>query len=154
MRIQILVSNDVYPPTFGLSARVFSLATALARSATVRITCAVPSRDRAPAVERVGAVEIRRVRTYHPTLLYHLQRARLVSDYLTAEIYRIFPGPLARAWDNEADVWQVESLNLTTTFERAPAGALRVYASQNVEAEWFERVGPPLAGRRQWVRTI
>jgi len=154
MRIQILVSNDVYPPTLGLSARVFSLATALAGSATVRLTCAVPSRDRAPAREQVGEVDIRRVRTYHPTFLYYLQRARLVSDYLTAEIYRVYPGPLARAWDAAADVWQVESLNLTTTFDRAPSGALRVYASQNVEAEWFERVGPPLVGRRRWVKRI
>lgn len=154
MRIQVLVSNDVYPPTFGLPLRVFSIARALARIATVRVTCAVGSRDRAPASERIDGVDIRRVRTYHPTLFYYLQQARLVSDYMTAEVYRVFPGPLARAWDAQADVWQIESLNLTTLLERAPEGALRVYSSQNVEAEWFERVGPPLAGRRRWVRRI
>jgi glycosyltransferase involved in cell wall biosynthesis len=154
MKIQVAVSNDVHPPTFGLSSRVWGLARAMARSEEVRLTCAVGSSSRAAAREPVGGVDIRRVRTGHPTLFYYLQKLRLLSDYVTADVYRAWPGALARQLDREADVWQIESLNLTPLLERAPSRALKVYASSNVEAEWFERVGPKVFGRRRWARRI
>jgi glycosyltransferase involved in cell wall biosynthesis len=154
LKIQVAVSNDVYPPTFGLSSRVWGLSRAMARSEEVRLTCAVGSSNQAAAREHVDGVDIRRVRPGHPTLFYYLQKLKLLSDYVTADVYRAWPGPLGRQLDREADVWQVESLNLTPLLERAPARALKVYASQNVEAEWFERVGPKVFGRGRWTRRI
>jgi len=154
MKVQVAVSNDVYPPTFGLSSRVWGLARAMSRSCEVRLTCAVGSSSLALAREIADGVEIRRVRTGHPTVFYYLQKLGLLSDYVTADVYRAWPGPLGRQLDREADVWQIESLNLTPLLERAPAGALRVYASQNVEAEWFERVGPRVINKSRWTKRI
>ena len=154
MRIQVAVSNDVYPPTFGLSSRVWGLARAMARTEQVRLTCAVGSRSRAPARQHADGVDIRRVRTGHPTLFYYLQKLKLLSDYVTADVYRAWPGSLGRQLDRDADVWQIESLNLTPLLERAPAKALKVYASQNVEAEWFARVGPKVFGRGKWTKRV
>lgn len=154
MRIQVLVTNDVYPPTFGLATRVFHLARALARRAEVRVTCSVRSRSRAAARETVDDVGIRRVRTYYATLFHYLERARLAPDYLVHAAFRAWPAPLLQAIDPDADVWQVESLALCGLLDRAPAGALRVYASQNVEAEWFERVGPAVWARGRWARYV
>jgi len=104
MRIQVAVSNDVYPPGFGLSSRVWGLARAMARSEEVRLTCAVGSRSRAASRQQVDGVDIRRVRTGHPTIFYYLQRLKLVSDYVTADVYRAWPGSLGRQLDREADV--------------------------------------------------
>jgi len=154
MRIQVLVTNNVYPPRFGLPMRVFHLARALARSATVRVTCAIKSRERALPRETVDEVDIRRVKTYHPTLFYYLQRARLVPDYFADWVYRVWPEPLIRACDQAANVWQVESLGLASLIDRAPVGALKVYASQNVEAEWFERVGEPVWYKSFWAYQV
>jgi len=154
MNLQVAVSNDVYPPTFGLSSRVWGLARAMGRTERVRLTCAVGSSSRAPARQQVENVEIRRVRTGHPTAFYYLQKLGLLSDYVTADVYRAWPGSLGRQLDREAEVWQIESLNLTPLLERAPAGTLRVYASQNVEAEWFERVGPKIFGRGRWAKRV
>jgi glycosyltransferase involved in cell wall biosynthesis len=154
MRIQVAVSNDVYPPTFGLSSRVWGLAHAMSRTEEVRLTCAVGSSSRAAAREKVQGVELRRVRTGHPTFFYYLQKLGFLSDYVTADVYRAWPGPLGRQLDREADVWQIESLNLTPLLERAPSRAIRVYASQNVEAEWFERVSPKIFGRGRWAKRV
>jgi glycosyltransferase involved in cell wall biosynthesis len=154
VRIQALVNQNVYPPVTGGTQRVLSLCRAMARSATVRIACAVNSRERAPRRESAGGVEIARVKTYHPTLLYYLQRARLLPDVLDHAVYRVLPRPLAFALDRAADVWQVDSLSLTAFFDHAPRSALKVYSSQNVEADWFERVGPPLVARRHWVGRV
>jgi glycosyltransferase involved in cell wall biosynthesis len=154
VRIQVLVTNNVYPPTFGLPMRVFHLARALAHGAQVRVTCAVKSRDSAARREHVDGVDIARVKTYHPTLFYYLQRARLVPDYFADWVYRVWSKPLTDACDDQADVWQIESLGLASLIDRAPRGALKVYASQNVEAEWFERVGEPVLGRGFWTRRV
>jgi glycosyltransferase involved in cell wall biosynthesis len=149
-----LATQNVYPPASGGAERTFQLCRAMAGTARVRIACAVNSRERAPRRETAGGVEIARVKTYHPTILYYLQRARLLPDALAHSIYRILPAPLSSALDRQADVWQVESLPLTAFFAHAPRATLKVYAAQNVEAEWFERVGPPLAARPYWVRRV
>src|SRR5262249_41670404 len=74
MNLQVAVSNDVYPATFGLSSRVWGLARAMARTERVRLTCAVGSSSKALAREQVENVDIRRVRTGHPTAFYYLQK--------------------------------------------------------------------------------
>jgi glycosyltransferase involved in cell wall biosynthesis len=154
VRIQVLTGNNVYPPTFGGPQRVFHLSRALARGALVRVCCAIKSRERVLRRERVGELDIVRVKTYHPTVFHHLQRARLVPDYLDHALYRLLPEPLLGAADRAADIWHVEGLGLTGLFAHAPRGALKVYGSQNVEAEWFERVGPALLARGYWERRV
>ncbi len=154
MRIQALISQNVYPPVLGGAQRVFHLCRAMARTARVRVACAVNARERARRRETADGVEIARVKTYHPTLFYYLQCARLVPDCLDHAVYRLWPWPLAGALDRDADVWQADSLSLTAFFVHAPRRALKVYSSQNVEAEWFARVGPPLVARAHWVRRV
>jgi glycosyltransferase involved in cell wall biosynthesis len=152
--VQGWVDNDVHPPTFGLSVRVFHLYRALARHRPVRVTCAVKRRDRGPARERAEGVELRRVKPYHPALFHYLERLRLAPLFLAHDAYRLWPARLTASADPEAQVWQFDSLALCSLYDRAPGGVLRVYASQNVEAEWFERVGPRLVARRRWGRVL
>ncbi|MEO6463529.1 MAG: glycosyltransferase, partial [Candidatus Eisenbacteria bacterium] len=73
---------------------------------------------------------------------------------LSAEGYRRWPGLFDRAGDAGADVFQVDSLPLSPLLRHAPAGALRVYGSQNVEMEWLERVGSAVARRPRWARWL
>ncbi len=152
--VQGWVDNDVYPPLFGLSVRVFHLYRALARSRSVHVTCAVKRRDRGTARETAHGVRLTRVKLYHPALFHYLERLRLAPLFLAQRAHRRWPGRLLGTADPEATIWQVDSLPLCALFERAPRGVRRVYASQNVEAQWFERVGPPLLGRRCWARVL
>lgn len=154
LKVQVVTVNDVHPPGFGGAARVFHLCRALARTEEVRVACVVGSRSRAPRHERVEGLEITRVKPYHPTLTHYLERAGLAADILGYDLYRRWPRPLLDALDPAADVWQVDSPVLGPYLERAPRGALRVYASHNVEAEWFERVGAPVVARRRWARRL
>lgn len=157
MRIQGIVDNNVYPPMMGHTARVWNLYRGLARHAGVghvRILSALKSRERATAREERDGVEIVRIRPWHPTAFAWLERAGLAPLFLAAEGYRRFPGPFVRAWDREADVLETDSLLLTPLLEHAPRGALRVYGSQNVEIEWFERVGPKLTRRERWAERL
>ncbi len=154
MKIQVLTAYNVYPPAFGGPARVFHLCRVLARGAEVRVACVVGMRDRAAARQRVTGVEIARIKPRHPALAYYLERAGLAPDVIGYDLHRRWPRPLLAALDAAAHVWHIESLVLTVFFEHAPRGALKVYASQNVEAEWFERVGPAVLFRGRWARRL
>jgi glycosyltransferase involved in cell wall biosynthesis len=154
MRIQVLTVHDPCPPIFGGSARVFHLCRALAQDAEVRVACVVGARSRAPRRETVAGFDVTRVTPYHPTLTYYWERARLLPDFLGHAFYRRWPGPLLGALDRQAAVWHLDSPVLASYWAHAPRGVLKVYASQNVEAEWFERVGPPLLARRHWARRL
>lgn len=152
--VQGWVDNDVHPATFGLAVRVLHLYRALARRRPVHLTCAVKRRDRGPAHERVDGVALARVKPYHPAFFYYLERLRLAPLFLAHAGYRRWPRRLVATADRDAAIWQFDSLPLCALYAHAPAGVRRVYASQNVEAEWFERVGPPLFARRRWAHLL
>jgi len=154
VRLQFVSVHDPSPPSFGGSARVFHLCRALARCAETRVACVVGARSRAARREQVEGFDLTRVKPYHPMLTYYLERARLLPDFLSHAGYRRWPRPLLDALDPGADVWLVDHPVLESYQARAPRGALRVYAAHNVEAEWFERVGPPLPARRHWERRL
>jgi glycosyltransferase involved in cell wall biosynthesis len=78
----------------------------------------------------------------------------VAPQFAAAEGYRRLPGPFARAWDARADVLEVDSLPLSPLLAHAPAGALKVYGSQNVEIEWLERVGSKVARQGRWARRL
>jgi glycosyltransferase involved in cell wall biosynthesis len=148
------VDNNIYPPTFGGSMRAFYLFRSLAREAEVSVICAVKRRDRAPQSERIEGIDLQRVKPYHPALFHYLERLRIAPLFLAHGVYGRWPGPLLPPESRSGDVWQIDSIALTSLFEHAPSGALKVYSSQNVEAEWFERVGAPLMARRRWGRRL
>ncbi|MGH7725987.1 MAG: glycosyltransferase [Candidatus Eiseniibacteriota bacterium] len=157
MRIQGIVDNNVWPAMMGHTVRVWNLYKGLAQRkdvAHVRVIAALKSRERAVRKEARDGVEIVRLKPWHPSVSAWLERAGLAPHFMAAEGYRRFPGTFVRAWDARADVLEVDSLLLTPLLEHAPAGALRVYGSQNVEIEWFERVGPRLAQRERWAARL
>lgn len=154
MRVQGWVDNNIFPPTFGGTVRSFYLYQNLARGAEVRVTCAVPRRDTAPGRERVDGIDLVRVKPYHPALFHYLEQLRLAPLFLAHGVYGRWPGKLLHGCDDGADIWQVDSIALTSLFDHAPSRALKVYSSQNVEAEWFQRVGSPLLARRHWGRRL
>ncbi|MEO6463007.1 MAG: hypothetical protein ABIP29_08010, partial [Candidatus Eisenbacteria bacterium] len=144
MRIQGVVDNNVWPPRMGHTVRVWHLYRELARLPgvdAVGVIVALKSRERAVALESREGVTIARIRPGHPSLFAWLERLGVAPLSLSAEGYRRWPGLFDRAGDAQADVFQVDSLPLSPLLRHAPAGALRVYGSQNVEMEWLERVG-------------
>jgi glycosyltransferase involved in cell wall biosynthesis len=157
MRIQGVVDNNVYPPLMGHTARVWNLYKGLARQpgvGAVRVVSAIKSRERAEAREERDGVSIVRVKPWHPTVFAWLEKAELAPLFLAAEGHRRFAQPFSRAWDRRADVFEVDSLLLTPLLAKAPRSALRVYGSQNVEAEMFERAAPPVLNRPLWQKRL
>lgn len=157
MRIQGVVDNNVYPPLMGHTARVWNLYKGLARRpgvSSVHVVSAIKSREKAAASEERDGVSIARVKTWHPTLFAWLEKAEIAPQFLAAEGHRRFTRPFSRVWDRRADVFEVDSLLLTPLLARAPREALRVYGSQNVEAEMFERSSPPVRNRGYWQKRL
>lgn len=144
------VDNDIQPATFGLTVRVSHLYRGLARRRPVSVTCAVPRRNRRAADETVDGVRLRRVKPYHPAAFHYLEQLRLAPLFLAHDAYRAWPARLLRTADPEAAIWQFDSLSLCGLADFAPGSVRTVYASQNVEAEWFEHVGPKLVARARW----
>ena len=154
MRIEAWADKNIYPATFGSSVRILNLLKNLTPYADVRVTCAQTRREDSAPTEEVGALKIRRVRPYHPAVFYYLERARLAPLFLAYSVFRRWPQTMLSETSGSADVWQIDSLSLTGLFDRAPAHALKVYSSQNVETEWFERVGAPLIAKPHWTRVL
>jgi glycosyltransferase involved in cell wall biosynthesis len=157
MRIQGVVDNNVYPPLMGHTARVWNLYKGLAQRPGVRavhVVSAIKSREEAEPYEERDGVSIARVKTWHPTLFAWLEKAELAPQFLAAEGHRRFARPFTRVWDRRADVFEVDSVLLTPLLARAPREALRVYGSQNVEVEMYERSGAPVRNRAWWLRKL
>jgi glycosyltransferase involved in cell wall biosynthesis len=157
VRITGVVDNNVWPPRLGVTVRTWNLYRGLARQAgvdRVTVVSALKSRERAPRAETREGVRIVRVKPWHPTLFAWLERAGLAPLSLAAVGHRLAPGLVTHAFDAEADVLEVDSLNLTPLLAHAPRGALKVYGAQNVEAEWAAQVGGPVASRPRWVRQV
>jgi glycosyl transferase family 4/glycosyl transferase family 1 len=157
MRIQGIVDNNVWPPRMGHTVRVWHLYRELSLCpgvAAVSVVAALKSRERGQAREQRDGVTIARVRPGHPSVFAWLERLGVAPLSLSAEGYRRWPGTFARAWDERADVFEVDSLPLSPLLSYAPPGALRVYGSQNVEMEWLERVGSAVARRPRWARWL
>jgi glycosyltransferase involved in cell wall biosynthesis len=157
VRIQGAVDNNVWPPRMGVTVRVWNLYRGLARRPevdAVSIASALKSRERAVGREQREGVTIVRVKAWHPTLFAWLEQAGIAPLSLVAEGHRRLPGLVSRAFEGHADVLEVDSLNLTPLLAKAPPGTLKVYGAQNVEAEWFERVGTDVSRKERWARRL
>lgn len=135
MRLLAATDNDIFPPTFGGPQRTFGLLRGLAREHDVRALCVVPNRNAAPAEETAAGVRLRRRRAWYTSLAWRLERMRLAPVHVAAEWHAARAVSLARELGGGADVLLAE-INLTGLFGTGLA-RLEVYASQNVEYDYF-----------------
>lgn len=148
MLIHSAVDNDIHPPRFGGAQRSFGLARGLARRNSVRVLCVTPNRAVGPASEKVDGVELLRVKAWHTSLAWRLERARLAPLFAAEMGHRSNAARYAATLGTGADVLAAD-LNLAALLERSRA-PLRVYTSHNVEYDRFRSAAPPVAWRERW----
>jgi hypothetical protein len=146
--LQLACDNDIFPPLFGATQRLFGLARGMATRLDVRALCVVPNRSRGASAERVMNVDIRRVRSWHTSVAWWLERAGL-APFFTAEAgHRARASAYRAALGDRPDILMCD-LGLTGLFPGAEP-ALRVYHAHNVEAERWNSVAPRILGRERW----
>jgi len=146
--LQLACDNDIFPPLFGATQRLFGLARGMATRLDVRALCVVPNRSRGASAERVMNVDIRRLRSWHTSVAWWLERAGL-APFFTAEAgHRARAGAYREALGDRPDILMCD-LGLTGLFPGAEP-ALRVYHAHNVEAERWRSVAPRVWGRERW----
>ena len=158
MTLHLACDNDIFPPLFGATQRLFGLARGLASRMRVRVLCVVPNRSRGADAESVAGLEIRRVRSWHTSVAWWLERAGLAPMF-TAEAGHRRRATAYRAVLGEPPDVLVCDLALTGLFQEAGPGlrtgpgaspTLRVYHAHNVEAERWRSVAPRVWGRDRW----
>ena len=152
MTLHLACDNDIYPPLFGATQRLFGLARGMATRLDVRALCVVPNRSRGAAAERVSNVEIRRVRSWHTSVAWWLERAGLAPLFTAEAGHRRRAGAYRAVLGGSPDVLLCD-LGLTGLFPGAER-ALRVYHAQNVEAESWRAVAPRVWGRERWAARL
>lgn len=152
MLIHAAVDNDIHPPRFGGAQRSFGLARGLARRHAVRVLCVTPNRASGPASERVEGVELVRRKSWHTSLVWRLERARLAPLFAAEAGHRAHAARYAAALGPGADVLAAD-LNLAGLLARSGA-PLRVHTSQNVEYDRFRSSAPPVARRAGWAERL
>ena len=148
MLIHWACDNDIHPPLFGATQRLFGLARGMTQRAAVRALCAVPNRSTGAREERVAGVEILRVKSWHTTAAWWLERAR-VAPLFTAEAgHRARAGHYRALLGAPADILLCD-LPLAGMF--AGAGrALRAYHAHNVEAQRWQSTAPRVWRGGHW----
>lgn len=152
MLIHAAVDDDIHPPTSGGTQRTFGLARGLATNHDVRVLCVVPNRNTAPGDERVDGVTLLRRRAWHTSVAWRLERLGLAPLFTAAIGHRANAGRLSSVLGGAPDVLSCD-LNLTGLLARSRA-TLRVYASQNVEADRFLASRSHLLGRSHWAAQL
>jgi hypothetical protein len=157
--LHLACDNDIFPPFFGATQRLFGLARGIASRMRVRALCVVPNRSRGTAAENVAGIEIRRTRSWHTSLAWWLERARLAPFFTVeaghrrrAAAYRALLGAEPQGPPQGCDVLMCD-LALTGMFPGSPA-TLRVYHAHNVESERWRSVAPRVLGRERWGVTL
>jgi hypothetical protein len=140
--------NDIHPPLFGATQRLFGLARGMATRARVRALCVVPNRSRGARAERVAGVELRRVKSWHTSAAWWLERAGVAPFFTVAGGHRARAAAYRAALGGRADVLLCD-LALTGLFAGAE-GALRVYHAHNVEAARWHSTAPRVWRREFW----
>jgi len=146
--LHLACDNDIYPPLFGATQRLFGLARGMATRLDVRALCVVPNRSRGAQTERVSNVEIRRVRSWHTSVAWWLERAGWVPFFTAEAGHRRRAGVYRAVLGGSPDVLLCD-LGLTGLFPGAEP-ALRVYHAQNVEAESWRSLAPRVWARDRW----
>ncbi|HXS83868.1 MAG TPA: hypothetical protein VN896_14215 [Methylomirabilota bacterium] len=148
MTLHLACDNDIFPPLFGATQRLFGLARGMATRLGVRALCVVPNRSRGADTEQIAGVEIRRVRSWHTSVAWWLERAG-VAPLFTAESGHRRRAAAYRALLGEPGDILMCDLALTGLFPGAER-LLRVYHAHNVEAERWRSVAPRVWGRERW----
>jgi hypothetical protein len=95
--VHLACDNDIFPPRFGGTQRLFGLARGLATRAEVRALCVVPNRSTGATNETAGGVAIHRTRAWYTSLAWWLERGH-VAPLFTADLgHRAQVGALRRA---------------------------------------------------------
>ena len=149
MTLHLACDNDIFPPLFGATQRLYGLARGMATRMRVRALCVVPNRSRGASVEAAGGVDIRRVRSWHTSVAWWLERAGLVPFFTVAAGHRRRAGAYRAVLGETPDVLMCD-LALTGLLEPDQARPLRVYHAHNVEAERWHSVAPRVLGRERW----
>ena len=152
MRVHLACDNDIYPPRFGGTQRLFGLARGLATRADVRALCVVPNRSTGATDEQAAGVAIHRCRAWYTSVAWWLERGR-VAPLFTADLgHRAHAGAFRRALGEPADVLMCD-LGMTALLHGA-GDTLRVYHAQNVEALRWREAGPRVLARGHWARVM
>lgn len=152
MIVHAAVDNDIHPPRFGGAQRSFGLARGLARRHRVRVLCVVPNRTEAPEHETVEGVELIRRKAWHTSVAWRLEQWRLAPMFWASGGHRANAARYRAALGSGADVLATD-LNMSALLDD-PAPRLRVYTSQNVEADRFRDSAPPVLARGAWARRL
>jgi hypothetical protein len=140
--------NDIHPPLFGATQRVFGLARGMATRADVRALCVVPNRSRGARAERVQGVELVRVKSWHTSLAWRLERTGLAPLFVAEGGHRARAAAYRAALGGDADALLCD-LALTGMFAHA-GDAVRAYHAHNVEAERWRSTAPRVWRQRHW----
>ena len=119
MRVHLACDNDIHPPLFGATQRLFGLARGLATRAEVDALCVVPARSTGASEERVAGVALHRRKAPHTSVAWWLQRARVAPLFTSAWGHRANAAAYRRTLGAPADVLMCD-LALTGLFEGAP----------------------------------
>lgn len=148
MLIHWACDNDIHPPLFGATQRVFGLARGAATRARVRALCVVPNLSRGAREETVAGVELRRVKSWHTSAAWRLERLGLAPLFTAESGHRARAGAYRAALGPAPDALLCD-LALTGLFDGA-GDALRAYHAHNVEAERWRSSAPRLWARDWW----
>jgi glycosyltransferase involved in cell wall biosynthesis len=155
MTIHAAVDNDIHPARFGGAQRSFGLARGMARRARVRVLCVVPNQSTAAPHESVAGVELLRVKAWHTSLAWRLERYGLAPLFTANRGHdrrrRFYEAALGEG----ADVLAAD-LHLAALLRgKHPRGArLRVHTSHNVEYDRFRSSAPPVLMRGLWANRM
>lgn len=152
MLIHAAVDDDIHPPASGGTQRTFGLARGLAAHHDVRVLCVVPNRNTAAPEQRVDGVTLLRRRAWHTSVAWRLEQWGVAPLFTAAAGHRLRAAGYRRTLAGTPEVLSCD-LHLTGLLARSRAG-LRVYASQNVEADRFLASRSRLLGRSHWAARL
>lgn len=148
MNLHWACDNDIHPALFGATQRLFGLARGAATRASVKALCVVPNRSHGARHETVAGVELHRVKSWHTSVAWWLERGGLAPLFTAHAGHRARANAYRRELGAAPDALLCD-LALTGMF--AGAGpALRVYHAHNVEARRWESAAPRVLAREAW----
>ncbi len=148
MRLHWACDNDIYPPLFGATQRLFGLARGTAGRARVHALCVVPNRSHGARLETVAGVELHRVKSWHTSVAWWLERGGLAPLFAAESGHRARAGAYRRELGEVPDILLCD-LALTGMFAGANS-SLRVYHAHNVEAQRWPSAAPRVLARAAW----
>lgn len=140
--------NDIHPALFGATQRLFGLARGAAARGPVKALCVVPNRSHGARRETVAGVELHRMKSWHTSVAWWLERGGLAPLFTAEAGHRARAGAYRRELGETPDVLLCD-LALTGLFAGA-GSALRVYHAHNVEAQRWQSAAPRVIARDAW----